>query len=275
MKTIKIAGIFILLLVFSFATSIHAQADARPAWVAISQTHWNFDLNDETATREEWAALSKEYKDKVTMKNEFIRSTSTLSHMYTGDNSEVLLVTVYNTWEDIEKAQDRNTELEEAAWPNKAAREAFLKKIDRYFVNRHADEIYRTLPGAKVPATSVDTTRVIYMQKTQRAFPSDGTTEELDALTKEYTEKVIHKNPYLIAYYPMRHGWGADNRELVDVFVLNSLCDVAAMNQAIPDLEKAAWPDEAARKAFFKKFDKYFTGIHGDYIYTSIAGVSK
>jgi hypothetical protein len=73
----------------------------------------------------------------------------------------------------------------------------------------------------------------------------------------------------------MRHAWGSDNREFVHVYVVESLCDVGEMNQSTGGLVQAAWPDEAARSAFFEKYDKYFTGRHGDYIFSSIPEVAK
>jgi hypothetical protein len=257
------------------APQLAAQDDARPQFVVITTAHWNLSLDDDTATPEAWAAFEKDYLEKVTKKNEFIMSTAVLRHMYTADNSEALFVATYRTWDDIEKAQARTTELEKAAWPDDAARRAAFNKQDRYYTGEHSDEIYATLPGAKLPAEQVDTSRVAYFQKVYRAYPADGEPGEFEKLRMEYAEKVIHKNPHILAYYPMGHAWGANNRELVDVYIVASLADVAEMNTAIADLEKAAWPDEAKRKAFFKKYDRYFTGQHGDYLYTTIPGVSK
>ncbi len=275
MKTKLLTGIFILFLFLSFSVQGIAQDITRPEYVAFAYTAWNFGLDDETANPEQWTALSKEYNEKVTMKNEFIRSTAVLSHMYTPDNADVVFVTTYNTWADIEKAQARNEALEAAAWPDKAAREAFMKKMNRYVVHQHSDEIYATTEGAKFPSAQTDSSRVVYIQKLYRAYPDDGTTEEYEALNKEYLEKVTHKNPHLIAFYPMQHGWGADNREVVHVYILRSFSDLGELNKAWDSLEAAAWPDEAKRKAFFKKYDRYFNGHHGDYIYSSMPGVSK
>jgi hypothetical protein len=275
MKTLmKLWVLAIVLTPMTFGQAI-AQDNDRPEYVIITTAHWNLALDDDSATREAWTAFEKEYLEKVTKKNEYIMSTAVLNHMYTADNSEVLFVTTYPTWEDIEKAQARNTELEKSAWPDDAARRAAFQKQDRYYTGMHSDEIYATLPGAKIPAEQVDSSRVAYFQKVYRAYPADGQPGEFETLRMEYAEKVIHKNPNILAYYPMGHAWGANNRELVDVYIVASLADVAAMNAATADLEKAAWPDEAKRKAFFKKFDKYFTGQHGDYLYMTIPGVSK
>ena len=73
----------------------------------------------------------------------------------------------------------------------------------------------------------------------------------------------------------MRHAWGADKRDFIEVFVVNSMADLEASNYARGDLVKSHWTDEAARKAFFKKSGKYFTGFHADYIYETIPELSK
>lgn len=275
MKTRFITGFFILTMLLSFSIQGNAQDRDRPQFVAFSTTAWNMDLDDEKASPEEWTALSKEYNEKVTMKNDYIRSTSVLRHMYTADNAEVIFITTYNSWDDIEKAQDKNDELEEAAWPDKKARMAFMDKMNRYVVNKHSDEIYATTPGAKLNPDLKDTNRVVYIQKVYRAYPADGSAEEYTALSLEYAENVTQKNPHLLAYYPMQHAWGADNTEVLHVYVLNSMEDLVALNRSWDALEEAAWPDEAKRKAFFKKFDRYFNGHHGDFIYSSIPGISK
>lgn len=275
MKTRNAVGILSLLFFFTATLMLHAQDNTRPAFITMTHTAWNFDLDDDTSSPKEWMDLSKEYNEKVTMKNEFVRGTVVLTHMYTGDNSDVILVTTYNSWEDIEKAQDRNSELEKAAWPDEAARNEFFKKHDRYYVHKHSDEIYVPIDGAKFPAEQKDTSRVIYIQKVYKAFPEDGSMEEYMALNSEYFEKVTHKNPHLYAFYPLAHAWGADNTEELHIYVLESMEDLIGLNRAWDALEEAAWPDEAERKAFFEKYDRYFTGRHGDYIYSSIAGVSK
>ena len=195
-------------------------------------------------------------------------------HQYTADNTEMLQVTVYRNWGDIKSAAERSEELVKAAWPDEKARKAYFKKADSYYTTIHSDEIYYTMPNAKIGASSTEP-RLLYMQKRHFAFPEEGSVEEFQALNKEYTEAVIHKNSHVIGYYPMRHAWGADKRDFIEVFVVNSMADLEASNDARGDLVKSHWTDEAARKAFFKKSGKYFTGFHADYIYETIPELSK
>lgn len=163
--------------------------------MTVTTTHWNLE-NDE-GTPEDWLALEKEYHEKITMKNELILASQFLTHYYTADNSEVLLVSVFGTWADIEDAQARTGELVEAAWPDEDEREAFFKKRDAYFVNLHQDEIYRILPNDKLlvlDSTNMDESMIYYVQRQHLAFPDDGTSEEFDSLAKELAEFTDHKN---------------------------------------------------------------------------------
>ena len=275
MKTLLSTLMGALILLPMTFSKVQAQDDDRPGFVVFTRTHWNMTLPDSEESRKDWYDHEKEYLDKVTMKNDHVMGTSVLRHVYTEDNSEVILVSVYKTWNDIELASAKYDELEAAAWPNRNDRRAFFREWNKYYENRHSDEIYETLAGAKLPAQPNDSSVIVYIQKVYRAYPEDGTNAEFEALRLEYAQKVIHKNPYVKAYYPMRHAWGSDNRELVDVFIVDSVCDVAMMNQSYDDLENAAWPNEKDRKAFFEKLDKYYSGQHGDYIYATIPGVSK
>ena len=83
------------------------------------------------------------------------------------------------------------------------------------------------------------------------------------------------KNDKIKAYYPNVHGWGADKTDFVEAYYIDSLDDLNDLNAGNADAIKAQWPDEEARKAFFKSYNKYFTGVHGDYLYTYIAELSK
>jgi len=53
------------------------------------------------------------------------------------------------------------------------------------------------------------------------------------------------------------------------------MADVEKSFDRTTELIKANWPDEATRKAFFEKMNKYFTGVHGDYVYKNIPELMK
>jgi len=274
MKTLKIIMLVVAGIMLVCPVQLKAQDESqRPQFVVMTTIHWDMENSD--GSRKEWRALEKEYLEKVTEKNEFILSTAVLNHFYTADNSELIRIATYKTWADIEAAQARNGELTEAAWPDESERDAFFEKRNAYFTNFHSDEIYRTIPGAKFPAVQSDESKIVYMQKSHVDFPDDGSMDEIQAIRKEYVDAVIRPNSLLLAYYPLRHGWGADNREVIDIFIYNSLSDLEASAKAEDDLINAHWPDEAKRDAFFDRQDEYYSGWHGDFIYRSMPQISK
>lgn len=270
--TIKLfVAIAITLLLCS--PTLFAQEATRPAYVTATTMHWNMDNED--FDMKEWIAVEKEYLDKVTMKNEHIMTAAFYLHRYTADNSELVYVQTYADWGAIDKAVDRNDELAEEAWPDEAARDAFFDKQASYYVDFHSDEIYATMSGAKMMTEAPGDDMILYVRKGHFAYPDDGTNDEFEALRTEFTENVIHKNELIKAYYPNAHAWGSDRTEFVAAFMYSSMSDLDKVGERNEELIEAHWPDETARKEMFKKFDKYFTAVHGDYIYTLVKELVK
>jgi hypothetical protein len=260
-----------LILSFLFLSNLQAQDDQT--YITVTTVHFNMDNED--GTPEDWLALEKEFHEKVTMKNDYILKTTFLNHYFTADNTEAKLVRTFKNWADIEKFGEMNEKLAKEAWPDSLAREAFFKKRDAYYVPEHSDEILIPMDGAK-PMNENPTESMIYMIQIQRfAYPEDGTMEEFKSLMKEYNDAVIQENPFIKAYFPERHRWGADSRDFVNVFVLSSFDDIEKMFDKNTELINAKWPDEEKRKAYFKKAGKYFTGHHADYIYSSVPELYK
>ncbi|MFT4669968.1 MAG: hypothetical protein ACI9M9_001713 [Flavobacteriaceae bacterium] len=262
------------LVLLSSTFSVFAQdAPARPAYVVSTTLHWNMDYED--FDLDEWEAVEKEYLDKVTMKNEYIMGSSVYMHRYTADNSELMAVASYASWADIDKAADRNAELEKAAWPDENARKAFLKKQNAYYSVEHSDEIYAPLPGAKLMLEKATKDYILYLRKSHFSFPEDGSQEEFKTLRMEEIENVINKNEYIKAYFPNVHAWGSDRTEFIEAFYFETMADIEESQKRGDELAKAALPDENGRKDKGEKWAKYFTGVHGDYIYTLVSGLSK
>jgi hypothetical protein len=53
------------------------------------------------------------------------------------------------------------------------------------------------------------------------------------------------------------------------------MADLDKMFDRSSELVKEGWPDEEARKALGEKQRKYFTGVHGDFVYGVIPELSK
>lgn len=244
----------------------------RPAFITVTKMHWNMDQED--FDMDEWQDVEKQYLDKVTKKNDYIMGASFHMHMYTPDNTELLYVQLFKSWEDISKAQDRNDELAKEAWPDEDEREAYFKKQQGYYSLEHSDEIYVPIGQPKFEPDS-DKDYIAYLRISKLAFPEDGTMKEFNELNNEFFQNVIMKTDKIKGYYPMAHAWGNDRRDYVEAFVVESLGDLENLRQETWEKAKEHWPDEAKRTEFFDKFDRYFLPTHEDYIYRSINGLSK
>ena len=270
MKTTIRLFMAIAMTLLLFSSTLFAQDDAptRPAYLTATTMHWNMDNED--FDMEEWIAVEKEFLDKVTAKNEYVMASGFYLHRFTADNTELIYVRTYASWEDIDKAGDRDNELAEEAWPDKEARDAFSDKQAAYYANFHSDEIYATMSGAKLLTEAPGEDMILYLRKNHFAYPDDGSLEDFKELRMEFTENVIHKNEYIKGYYPSAHAWGSDRTEFAEAFFVNSMADLDKMFERTGELVKEHWPDDEARKEMNKKAGKYFTGVHGDYIYSVV-----
>lgn len=258
-----VLGMLILTLLLSI--EIHAQEDPKPVFVTVTTLHRNLDTD-----RKDWKQTEQEYFDKVTSKNDLIIGSELLNHYYTENSSEVLQVSVYRTWEDIEKANDISNDLIKKGWPDEKSRKIFFDKYNSYYSPMHADEIYTTVAaGSKELKTTSKEPMVVYVRKSQLSLSGQGKG------LKEFNEKVTLNNPYIKAYYPHRHSWGSDNRDFLEAYYYDSLSDLEKSNDKQSELIKLAWPKDEDRKAFFDELNKAFTGIHGDYLYHNEPTLSK
>ena len=263
----------ITILLFLISATIFSQEQTQ-VYVHVSTMHWNMGLED--FSMEEWKAVEVEYHEKVVMKNEYILSTTVLQHHFTEDSSEVLFITVYPTWSAMEEATKRNAELEKVAWPDENTRKAFLINQAKFYANEHSDEIYRTIPGAKL-LEETDLPLLYYVRTKYFAYPkdSDGAIgNDFMNLLNEYNEVVTHKNEHYKAYYPQVHFYGADRTEFVEVFVAETLAEIEKGIAMQGKLFRAHWEGERL-EAYNKVIDKYLTGTHGDRIFSSVPELHK
>ena len=272
MKTINRFFIVMAVMLLLCSTSTIAQEQTGPAYVTVTTMHWNMDKED--FKMDEWKAVEKEYLDKITMKNDNVMGANFFLHKMTPDNTELLYVQTYPSWDAIGKAAIKNDELIKAAWPDVKARDAFFKKRASYYSDNHSDEIYTTMPNAKLMATAPTKDMICYMRKGHFKF-GEGSDEEFDAQDKEFFDNVTNKNEFIKAYYPVAHAWGSDRTEFIEAIFLDSMDDLDKMFARDNELVEAHWNDEASRKKMQEMGEKYFDGRHGDYVYTYIADLNK
>jgi hypothetical protein len=104
----------------------------------------------------------------------------------------------------------------------------------------------------------------------ERAFPDDGSAAELDSLNQISMDYSWKNNPYVVSYKTLRHWWGHDNRDFIQIIEVKSWDDVTKANEKANELFMKAMPNKADRVAFGKAYNKYFSGKHSDEIYREV-----
>lgn len=272
MKTIKNLLLGMLVFAFMLTTKTYGQEEEpkeefKPVFITVTTGHWSSDPDVDYS---DWLKTEKEYFDKVTMKNDLVIGSGYYRHFYTPDNSEILFVSVYSSWEDIEKSNDVTAKLVEEAWPDEEARKAFFKKQSSYYSPVHSDEIYASVPFTKDLQTDSKEPLVYYVRKN---IMGTGGNDMFD-IFKEFHENVIMKNSYIKGYYTQRHRWGSNSRDALEIFVFDKFEDIEKASDESDRLADEHWPDEDKRKEYFKEFNKIFAG-HGDFIYTNVPELAK
>lgn len=273
MKAVHYKWLGLFLMFFGMSYSLLAQEEKKTSYLTVTTMHRNTSNPD--LKKEDWLKIEKEYFDKVVAKNPLIQGYNVLSHYFTADNTEIVIVHKYDSWEAIDKSWQKNDELIKAAWPDENARKAFYEKRAAFYTGNHSDEIYSVLPDRKVMDKVPNKEMVYYVRKSTAVYPKDGTEKEFDALNKEFLDNVTYKNDILKAYYTYLHAWGSKANEFVEVHVFDNLSDIEKAWDKNDELSKAHWKDQAKMDDFGKKYGKYFSPTHGDYIYRNEVGLQK
>jgi len=266
MKTLKKAFLGILITVL-LGANIFAQEEEKsyePVLISVTTMHRSSNPDIDFS---EWKATEKEYFDKVTMKNDLIIGSGFYLHYFTPDASEIIKVSIYKSWADIDASNNITTKLIGEGWSDDDERDAFFEKQASFYGSLHTDEIYLTTKYRKTFVTDSDKPLIYYVKKNIR---NDGRGMGF----KEYYDNITMKNSYIKGYFTHNHLYGSDSREFNEVFVFNSLGDVEKSFEEEDKLTKEYWLDDDKRKAFFKEFRKIFKG-HGDYIYQNVPELVK
>lgn len=139
MKTFH-KNISALLIVILFTVGITYAQDG-PYYTV---TTWKIDI-PENGSNAEFNTLMKEFSQKVVAPNQHIVSERIMRHTSGSDSRDLVIITEYANWNDIDAAATRQGELMNSAWGTEAARKEFFGKFNKYFV-MHTDEIYAGMP---------------------------------------------------------------------------------------------------------------------------------
>ena len=135
----------IMLLALFFSSTLNAQ-DESPHVYTVSTFEYIFPDDGSIA---EWDSLNTLFMQNVINQNEYIISQRVLRHMWGNNSLDIVYITEYNSFSDIEKGQDRGNELFNEAWTTEEEREAFNDASFSYFGNRHSDEIYQEVTNQR------------------------------------------------------------------------------------------------------------------------------
>jgi len=86
-------------------------------------------------------SLLEIYHKQVTEKNPLVLSQRVMQHFYGHDSHDMVFVTEYKNWADLDAAGTKDTELFEKYWADDASRRQYNRMFNKYFAG-HSDEIY-------------------------------------------------------------------------------------------------------------------------------------
>ena len=216
MKNVKKLLLGTLALVLFWTPDMFAQEEAaKPGYLSVTTL---YRTNNPDVDMSKWFETEKEFHDKVTMKNDLIIGAGFYFHYFTENDREVVTVTVHPTWEAIEESGNVNAKLVQEAWPDEEERSAFMQRRNSFYAAKHSDELYTTLPFTKPLEPEADKSYIFYVKTNKTSGQGGGG-------FKEFFENVTMKNKYIKGYYTHRHLYGADSRDVVEVFVYEKLGD--------------------------------------------------
>ncbi len=141
----RISSVLIAAALFCLLSgSVFSQEQEKEPHYFVIQT-WKVNI-PEDGSRAEFAELMKEWAEKITRKNDKIVSDRVVRHNMSSDSRDIVFITEYATWNDIDAANDKQNELLKAAYPDDDERRAFNRKIGKY-LGKHSDEIFREVPS--------------------------------------------------------------------------------------------------------------------------------
>ncbi len=96
--------------------------------------------------------------------------------------------------------------------------------------------------------------------------------DEWKAIEKEYLDKVVKKNDFILGQEVLLHNFTEDNTEILLVTTYDNWGAIEKARDKEDELIEAAWPNEKARKAYFEKRGAYYDHHHSDEIYATMPG---
>ena len=113
--------------------------------------------------------------------------------------------------------------------------------------------------GQYNPDNHVVTTSMYYMN-----YVEDGSWNEFFELAEEEFTKMNRADKNLVSLLVLGHRHSGSRNEVVQIAEWKSIADADKSTVGTADMRKKAWPNEEKRKAFNKKYGRYWDSKHTD-----------
>ena len=113
--------------------------------------------------------------------------------------------------------------------------------------------------GQYNPDNHVVTTSMYYMN-----YVEDGSWDEFFELAEEEFTKMNRADKNLVSLLVLGHRHSGARNEVVQIAEWKSIADADKSTVGTADMRKKAWPNEEKRKAFNKKYGRYWNSKHTD-----------
>lgn len=117
----------------------------------------NYMTYPEDGSEEEFMEGFNWFIENMVNKNEIAKAYYPHIHAWGADRREMVDAWLYDSMADVEKAGDRMDELWETAFSDDAEREAFGKKMGKYFKGHHKDLLYNYVHDLSKPVATSGT----------------------------------------------------------------------------------------------------------------------
>lgn len=142
MKTQATKGIMILLVIILFIPFVGFAQDKDENNIVLAVTYQAAFPEDGSVA--EFDSLYAELDKNVVSKNKYINAVLRVGHMYGSNSGDFIVITEYKGGglELLEKANEEGLKLFKKWKPEKEDRASFNKALNKYYKDRHSDEIY-------------------------------------------------------------------------------------------------------------------------------------
>ena len=270
MKTIKKLLLAVLVMVFITPTVSVGQNEGnedalKPVYLSITTMK---KCKDSEMNLSEWMDLEKEYYEKITLKNDLIIGSGVYYQYVSPNDSQIKIVNIYNSWEDIEEATKKTDELVIEGWPEEDIRREFFKKQKSYYICDQSNEIYMTTPYESEIVLDSNKPQVFYLKDRKKGDGSDD--------FEKYYNQVTKRNVHVKGFYSHVNKWGeSSSRDAMEVFVYDNFKNVDPSFEENHKLISEHWPpNKKEANAMFKEYTELFSG-KGNFVYTNVPGLSK